>query len=114
MADNYWHDHVTQSRIGRRRLLATMGAGAAGAAFLAACGGGGSQQTKGDATQKSSLLTPPVDDIKNLKRGGVLTHAGRPLVSLDPIGSSAIGTNFRMYSTLWKKKGGHMEPDKPG
>jgi ABC-type transport system substrate-binding protein len=113
VADNYWHEHVTKNRIGRRRFIATTAAGAAAAAFLAACGGG-SQEPKGDATQKSSMLTPPVDDIKNLKRGGILTHAGRPLVSLDPIGSSAIGTNFRMYSTLWKKKGGHMEPDKGG
>jgi ABC-type transport system substrate-binding protein len=114
VANNYWHEHVTKSLIDRRRFLATAGGGAAGAAFLAACGGGSNQPAKGDGTQTSSLLTKPVDEIKDLKRGGILTHAGRPLTSLDPIGSSAIGTNFRMYSTLWKKKGGHMEPDRGG
>jgi ABC-type transport system substrate-binding protein len=94
----------------RRRLLATTGAGALGAAFLAACGGGEESSTaKGDP---SGLLAPVVDDTKSVKRGGTLVAAGRPLTSLDPIGSSAIGINFRMYDTLWKKKGGYMEPSK--
>src|SRR4029079_16681955 len=57
----------------------------------------------------STLLTKPVDESKLAKRGGALVTAGRTLTSLDPIGSSAIGINYLMYSTLWTKKAGVLE-----
>jgi peptide/nickel transport system substrate-binding protein len=108
MKEDYWQ-RITASRINRRRLLATAGAGTAAAAFLAACGSEQAAKSNGDP---SGLLSQPVDETKNVKRGGTLVHAGRPLTSLDPIGSSAIGINFRMYDTLWKKKGGYLESNK--
>jgi ABC-type transport system substrate-binding protein len=108
MTGNYWHS-ITRRRLGRRRLLATTGAGAAGAALLAACGGGESKKAGGDT---SGLLFEPVDEVKNVKRGGQLVTAGRRLTSLDPIGSSAIGIVDDLYSKLWARKAGYLAPSK--
>ena len=83
----------------------------ASAAFLAACGGGDSTN-EAKSVDASGLLSRPFDESKDVKRGGIVTSAGRPLTSLDPIGSTAIGINFRMYDTLWKRKGGHLEATK--
>ena len=108
MTGNYWHD-ITRGRLGRRRFLGASAAGAASAAFLAACGGGESKKGDRDA---SGLLLEPVDEVKNLKRGGQLVTAGRRLTSLDPIGSSAIGIVDDLYSKLWARKAGYLAPSK--
>ncbi len=105
MTYDYWSG-ITDHRISRRRALTVAGV-SAGAALLAACGSSssGSGKTKG----ATGLLTQPIDDSKQARRGGNLVTAGRTLTSLDPIGSSAIGINYLMYSTLWMKKAGYLE-----
>src|SRR5690242_3325209 len=107
MAGDYWHD-LTQSRIARRRLLIGSSVVAAGAVFLAACGSSKSPASGSNST--AALLTKPTDESPKAVTGGKLIAASRVLESLDPIGSSAIGINFMMYSTLWRKKAGHLSP----
>jgi hypothetical protein len=59
METNYW-SRLTDTRIGRRRLMAA-GAGASAAAMLlAACGGGGSDLS-GKQADKSSLVAKAED-----------------------------------------------------
>ena len=75
MAQDYWQG-VLDSRVSRRRGMAAVGAGAAGAAFLAACGGSdsssGGSDTSGATGDKSGLITKPADTTKSAKRGGTL------------------------------------------
>src|SRR6478672_5387354 len=106
MAGNY-ASSLARSRITRRRALAAS-AGIGAAAFLAACGSGDSAPAAVKNKTASTLLTKPVDESKLAKRGGALVTAGRTLTSLDPIGSSAIGINYLMYSTLWTKKAAYL------
>src|SRR6266550_6799173 len=65
MSNSYW-DKIVETRLSRRRALATTGAAAAGAAFLAACGGG----DKGGSGNKSGVVSEPADTSKQAKRGG--------------------------------------------
>jgi peptide/nickel transport system substrate-binding protein len=69
---------------------------------------GGATGATGPAT--GGLITNPVDESAKAVSGGKFVSASRVLTSLDPIGSSAIGINYLMYSTLWKKKAGYLEP----
>src|SRR4051812_34012598 len=73
MANDYWH-RILDSRVSRRRGMAALGATAAAAAFLAACGGSDSNSggTSGGSSDKSDLITQPVDTTKSAKRGGTL------------------------------------------
>jgi peptide/nickel transport system substrate-binding protein len=64
--DTYW-TRVLRSRISRRRSLALTGTGALGALTLVACGGGSDAPEQSD---KSSLLTRPVDTTKQAEAGG--------------------------------------------
>jgi hypothetical protein len=65
MAASYW-TKASWARVTRRRALALTGMTGAAAAFLAACGG-----SDGDGgSDKSGLLTAPVDTTKQAKRGG--------------------------------------------
>jgi len=106
MASDYWAT-LGSHRVSRRRAISIAGGAAAGAALLVACGG---SDTGGKpAKSASGLLTQPIDESKQAKRGGSLVTAGRTLTSLDPIGSSAIGINYLIYSTLWTKKPGYMQ-----
>jgi ABC-type transport system substrate-binding protein len=108
MAGEYWRQ-ISNSRFSRRQALRTAAGTSAAAMLLAACGGSETGGTGDKGKSSSSLLAQPVDDTKNAKRGGNLVTAGRTLTSLDPIGSSAIGINYLMYSTLWTKKAGYMQ-----
>ena len=56
------------------------------------------------------MITKPADESSKAVSGGKFVYASRALTSLDPIGSSAIGINYLMYSTLWQKQAGHLEP----
>src|SRR5687768_5771887 len=72
MDSNYWR-RFTESRIGRRRMLASLGATTAAAAFLAACGDdndGDSGGSTGGTGASSGLLTTPKDQTGTAKRGG--------------------------------------------
>src|SRR5438132_569551 len=88
MSGTYW-DSVLHARMSRRQTLAATGSLAAGAAFLAACGGG-SDSSNGGTSDKTSLLTKPVDVSKQAKRGGTLKrHTGSDPAGLDPHGGGA-------------------------
>ena len=89
--------------------------GSTGAATGSTGGATGSSGSSGGATgasgpATSGLVTKPVDESAKAVAGGKFVSASRVLTSLDPIGSSAIGINYLMYSTLWTKKAGYLEP----
>src|SRR6266480_953104 len=108
MASNYWTT-VPRQRLGRRRALAASGAAALGGALLAACGGSSDSGGSG-SKDKSGLVAPVVDDTKELKRGGVLKRiVSDEWQPFDPMLSVAIPLG-RIYSRLWRVKGGHLEP----
>src|SRR5262249_37072298 len=109
MNDSYWAN-VLDQHISRRRGLTAAGGAGLGAA-LPAASGNAPRKSKTN-TAPPSPLAQPVDESKTAKHGGTVVSAGRALTSLDPIGSSAIGINYRMYSTLWKKKDGYLGPYK--
>lgn len=84
----HW-ERLAQSRLTRRRALASVGGAAAGAAFLAACGGG---ETGGKQTDKSSLVVAPVDTSASAKPGGTIKHwADGDAVHFDGTASNANG-----------------------
>src|SRR5215213_8650229 len=56
------------NRLSRRRAMAAAGAAAGAAAFLAACGGNGSSKSGSD---KSGLVSQPVDTSKQARPGGL-------------------------------------------
>jgi peptide/nickel transport system substrate-binding protein len=89
MTPNYW-SRILEHSLGRRRVLATTGAGALGAAFLAACGGNGTTTTpSGD---RSGLLTPPRDTTSQAKAGGAIRHwADGDATNFDGTASNANG-----------------------
>ena len=109
MQPSYWSKILNQ-RVGRRRALAATGATAAGASLLAACGGG--SEDGGGASDKSGLVTQPVDTFKQAKRGGTIKDRssgdsptldlGRPLAGGVPTG--------RVYSVLVRDKPGYLKP----
>jgi ABC-type transport system substrate-binding protein len=105
MSQNYW-SRVVQQRITRRRALASAGAGALGAAFLAACGGGGDENQ--GPVDRSGLLSPVVDETKDVKRGGTVvgSHPG-VILTWDPM---LTGINIRGarrgYSQLFRIEDG--------
>jgi peptide/nickel transport system substrate-binding protein len=106
MNSGYWRP-VLEQRLSRRRALAATSAAAAGAAFLAACGGGdGKSSAKG-----SGLLTPIIDDTKNVKRGGVLrSRSSLEHPTLDPMaGGGHVGLLAMTYSNLFRIADGHMD-----
>ena len=103
MSDNYW-SRLLDGRISRRRALAATGAIAAGAAFLAACGGSDSGSSGGGGTQKdvSSLIVKPVDETKNVKRGGTYKTRGTfEPITLDPHQFPNNFYVYQTYSNLW-------------
>ena len=93
---NYWNQALTQ-RVTRRRGITTVGAGALGAAFLAACGGGSDSGSDGGKSSQpvSSLLTKPVDQTKEAKRGGTLKrNVSADVPNLDPMQNLAPAVPF--------------------
>ena len=119
MDSNYWR-RFTESRIGRRRMLATLGTTTAAAAFLAACGGdddddSGGGGTGGTGAASSGLLTTPKDQTSTAKRGGANNVAANLATSTyeQTVNGSGSG-GFLMpnvYSTLMRQKLGTY--DKP-
>src|SRR4051794_18114829 len=108
--NNYW-DRPTEGRIGRRRLLTTAGAATLGAAFLAACGSSNSEKAGSGGEVKSSLVSPPADESKSAKKGGVMKfHAPFEYVHLDPQQAAQSGIQPLIYSTLWRIEQGYMSP----
>src|SRR5688572_5087190 len=87
---NYWNKTL-EARVGRRRLLATSGAGALGAAFLAACGGdddsNGSGGGSGDSGS-SGLVTNVEDTSSKAKNGGTWVNplTSENFLNMDPYG----------------------------
>ena len=82
---DYWN-RFTQQRLTRRRAIATTGASAAAAAFLAACGGG-NDSPSGGTGDSTGLITKPVDNVKQAKRGGTIKdRIAADTSTLDPIG----------------------------
>src|SRR6476620_8589230 len=111
METNYW-SRLTDTRIGRRRIMAT-GAGASAAALLLAACGGGSSDSGGKQADKSSLVAKADDTTKQAKRGGVLKDRtfGDPasMDGLEPQSPwNAIGP--MVYSALAKFEPGYMKP----
>ena len=84
---DYWHKTLA-ARIGRRRLMASSGAGALGAAFLAACGGGDDNGGgSGDTGSTSSLLTKVEDTTSKAKPGGNWVNPlASDVLNMDPYG----------------------------
>ena len=110
MTRGYWSS-VTEGRLSRRRALAASAAGMSAALLLAACGGGDSGgESEGD---KTSLVTKPVDTIKEAKRGGILKdRTNADISSMDvhqPL--APLNTTARhVYSTLVRQKSGYLTP----
>jgi len=106
---NYWNKTL-EARVGRRRLLATSGAGALGAAFLAACGGdddsSGSGGGSGDSGS-SGLLTKVEDTSSKAKNGGTWVNplTSENFLNMDPYGV-AVGSAQApwVYSRLVRYK----------
>src|SRR4051794_31028437 len=74
MPATYWN-RLLDSRLTRRRALASTGAGGLGAALLAACGssgGGGSDAKSSGGTKPTGLVIKPEDTSKQAKRGGTM------------------------------------------
>jgi peptide/nickel transport system substrate-binding protein len=69
MESNYWSRGQIY-RVSRRRTILAGVSGVIGASLLAACGGG-KHTGKTDTTDKSGLLSVPIDTTKQAKRGGV-------------------------------------------
>jgi peptide/nickel transport system substrate-binding protein len=106
MSESYWQ-RIVETRLSRRRAMATTGAAAAGAAFLAACGGG--DKGSGD---KSGLVTSPVDTSKQAKRGGT----NKWYLNAEPAGFDLhVGGNPKnnpknlVYSNLVSAKPGYLK-----
>ncbi|HWO73593.1 MAG TPA: ABC transporter substrate-binding protein, partial [Dehalococcoidia bacterium] len=106
MKGDYWKS-LTARRLSRRRALALTGAVAGAAGLLAACGG----SNEGDeARDASGLVTPPRDETKDVKRGGVLVN--RTISEPNTLEPHLFPGNFTAqdtYGGLWLIKDGHMK-----
>src|SRR6266545_7501907 len=107
MDGSYWQTSLN-SRLSRRRALAATATAASGAALLAACGSDGNEKS-----DKSTLLTKPLETISQAKRGGVIKdriHAD--VASLDvALGISALNASTsHTTSTLVMFKPGLLKP----
>ena len=109
---SYW-DSVLARRISRRRGLAILGGGAAGAAFLAACGGDDQADEEG-LRDSSGLLAPVEDTSDQAKKGGTLTLSYvRDPLHFDGQAQGQIQLNIfhsLAYSALVRNKPGYQEP----
>ena len=93
---SYWHQFQRQ-RISRRRVLAAVGARAAGLTVAAACGGGGEP----DADGTPAAAGQPV-------RGGRYKFAiSSDWATLDPVTSGASGP--RIFPRMYKHLGGTIQ-----
>src|SRR6266542_3857148 len=104
---DYWNN-VLKSRLARRRALVALGAGALSAALLAACGGG-KEKPAGDS---SSLVSKPVDTIKQAKRGGIYQSSrSNDLDHSDPFFTTqATPGTAEIYARLFRRAPGFLAP----
>lgn len=105
---SYW-SRVLRARNSRRRLLAATAATAAGAALLAACGSEGT----GDATDKSGLLSRPVDTSKQAKRGGTnkwFFTSENATLDIHVAGAPLNTPRVMVYSDLFMERPGYLQP----
>ena len=108
---SYW-DRVLTHRISRRRGLAVVGGGVAGATLLVACGG----EDGGDEAPKdtSGLLAPVEDTTAQAKKGGTLTLSYiRDPLHFDGQAQGQIQLNIfhsLAYSALVRNKMGYKAP----
>ena len=111
MATNGYWSRLTAQRLSRRRAVIGAGCLTAAAALLAACGGGSSAGSQGGAKDSSGLLYAPVDETKNVKRGGTYVGLkGNAISSVDPHKIGAHGAVVqRVYSELFRVSDGHLE-----
>jgi peptide/nickel transport system substrate-binding protein len=111
MRHGYWETALA-GRLSRRRTLAATGGATLAAAFLAACGGGDSG-TESKTEDKSSLVTKPVDTVKEAKRGGTIKDRMTADVSTMDVHQPIAPLNFparHVYSTLIRQKAGYLQP----
>ena len=112
---NYWAK-VLENRLSRRRALAGTGGAALTATILAACGGG-SDSGGGNAGSDSSLVSKPVDTLKQAKRGGIMKDRQySDLQSLDILTLNNPWNNlgYAVYSSFVQNARGYLEPGIPG
>src|SRR6266536_3009421 len=105
----YWQ-RLTDSRLTRRRALASGGGMAIGAALLAACGGGDGGGANGD---KSGVLTQPVETTRQAKRGGILkdrTFADPPTLDITSMNAPLVPYTHDVYSGLVQSIPGYLKP----
>ena len=107
--NTYW-DKATRHTLSRRHALTAIG-GTAAAAFLVACGGSQSKSSTSPAGDSNSAVTQPVDEPKQVKRGGTYkTMIQFDLTTLDPhVSGNHVPVTPLAYSQLFRIKEGHME-----
>ena len=107
MKESYWAS-ILDTRISRRRAVAATAGSAAGAVLLVACGGGDESDS-----DNSGLVTPPVDTLKQAKRGGTLkerTFADPPTLDIYTANNPLNAIVSPTYSSLFQFKPGYMKP----
>src|SRR4051794_11188995 len=106
----YWNPR-NAPRLSRRRALAYGGSFAA-AAFVAACGGG-SESSAPAASNKSSLVTQAVDNLKQAKNGGIYKSlVSQDVQTFEPSFRSAptAFASAHAYQNLVSQKPGYLGP----
>src|SRR5438874_6765763 len=115
MKESYWSTTLGY-RMGRRRALAASGGTAFAAAVLAACGSSGSSSSgKSGGSDKSSLVTKPVDTTKQAVRGGILKDRAPSEPNTLDIGNAVAPLNLtakNVYNMLMVEKPGYLSPSK--
>ena len=111
MSGNAYWSKVLDHRTSRRRVVAASAATALGAAFLTACGssdGGGSAKAP-----SSSLVTKPVDTVKQAVRGGTMKTYSRAFIThYDVHNTQTAGQGIPdlTHSRFVMTKPGHLAP----
>jgi peptide/nickel transport system substrate-binding protein len=115
METGYWQTIMTQ-RARRRKVLAASAAFSASALMLAACGGSDSKSES--SKDISSLITPPKDETKSAKAGGIMKAAVVSVTpNLDPHLANGGGAGapvsrlFRVKPGVLKNTSGEIEGD---
>jgi ABC-type transport system substrate-binding protein len=115
--NGYWRG-MLDSRITRRRALATAGAGTAAAALLAACGSSKDESKPADTGPKdaSGLLSQRIDTTASAVKGGTLQSlTNADVTSLDPLTSQSFTTQLVagfVYSRILKVVPGVKAPSR--
>lgn len=109
MDGSYW-SKTLQSRMTRRRALASAAALGAGTALLAACGGG---ESGGALRDTSGLLYTPTDNTKDAVKGGIWQGAyAVEQLHFDPLSTNSqftFGHAGHVYQRFFRLKGGTIK-----